>query len=99
MNAAFFHLAFNHIPVIGVPFCFLLLTAGVGRKSRDLIWAGFVALVLVAILTIPAYKSGGRAARLIKDIPGIVRADIHEHAEAADDAFVALEGLGALALV
>ena len=66
-----------------------MLLAGLWRSSRDLVGAGFTGLVLVAILTIPAYKTGGKTARLIHAIPGVMRQNIHEHAEAADDAFTA----------
>ena len=49
MNGAFVHLAFNHVPVLGLPFCLLLLFAAVGTKSRDLLRAACAGLVLVAV--------------------------------------------------
>lgn len=55
-------------------------------------------MVFVALVTIPAFKSGGPAAFAVRGFPGIVRSTIHEHAEAADKGFWALEILGALAL-
>jgi hypothetical protein len=98
MNGAYVHLAVNHIPVVGVPIAFLILLSGMTRKSRDLIQAGFALLVLLALVTVVAFKSGGPAAHTIKDVPGIERSDIHEHAEAADYAFWGNLGLGAFAL-
>lgn len=99
MNGAFVHLALNHIPVLGTPFAFLLLLGGRFRQSEELTRAGLVALVAVAILTIPAFKSGPAAAHVLK----VTNADInwpsvHEHAEAAEFGFWAAEILGVLAL-
>jgi hypothetical protein len=99
MNGAFLHLAVNHIPVVGLPFCFLMLAAAVLRKSRDLLQAGFAAIALVALLTIAVYKTGGPAARIVRDMTGVTREHIHDHAEAADDVFAATEVLGGAALL
>ena len=95
MNGAFVHLAFNHIPVIGIPFGLLLLLAGLLRQSRDLVQAAFVSWVVIALCTVVAFKSGGPAAHTIKGLPGIERSTIHEHAEAADWALRGAVGLAA----
>jgi hypothetical protein len=89
----------NHIPVVAVPIGVLLLLAGLFRQSRDLIQAALVLWVLVALISIPVLKSGGPAAHVIKDLPGIVRATIHEHAEAAEDCFWGMIGLGGFSLI
>jgi uncharacterized membrane protein len=99
MNGPFLHLAVNHIPVVGVPVAFLLLAYGMVRRSADVIRASLWLLVLMAIAALVAWKSGGPAARIVKDIPGIMRPNIHEHAEAADYAFWGALILGGLALV
>ena len=100
MNGAFVHLAVNHVPVVGIPIAFLLLLAGLPMKSRDLVRAGFFLLVLMALVTVVAAKSGGPAARrLMNSVQGIERSSIHEHAEAADFAYGGSLILGILALV
>jgi hypothetical protein len=100
MNGAFVHLAVNHVPVVGVPIAFLLLLAGMTRKSRDIVQAGFALLVLMALVTVVAVKSGGPAAHtLMSTIQGIERSSIHEHAEAADYAVWGNLILGAFALI
>jgi hypothetical protein len=99
MNGAFVHLAVNHIPVVGVPIAFLILAYGMVRKSRDQVQAGLLLLVLMALVTVVAFKSGGPAAGTIRSLPGIERSDIHEHAEAADYAIWGNLILGALAFV
>jgi len=98
MNGAFLHLAVNHIPVVGLPFCFLLLAAAVLRKSRDLLQAGFAAIIVVALLTIAVFYTGGPAAHIVRGMTGVTREHIHDHAEAAEDVFAATEALGGAAL-
>ena len=101
MNGAYLHLVMNHVPVVGMPLSFLLLLAGVVRKSKELTQAGLVALILMGLITIPVFKTGGPAARVLHNTPGatIERGAIHEHAEAADYAFTASAILGVLALI
>ena len=99
MNGAYWHIATNHIPVIAMPFIFFLLLGGLLRKSQDLIQASYVAAIVVALITIFVWKTGGPAARIIRGLPEIQRADIHEHAQAADFGLWAAEIVGALALV
>src|SRR5947207_15901838 len=99
MNGPMLHLAFNHVPVIGVPFCALLLLAGLVRRSRELVSAALVAFVLVALLTIVAYLSGDPAQHVAQGLPGVERDRIEQHSDAADWAFWAVEALGIAALV
>lgn len=99
MNGAYWHIATNHIPVIAMPFIFILLLCGVLRKSQDVIKASYVAAIVVALITIFVWKTGGAAAHVVKDLPGIQRANIHEHAAAADFGFWAAEIVGVLALI
>jgi hypothetical protein len=99
MNGAYWHIATNHIPVIAIPFIFCLLLGGLLRKSQDLIKASYVATIVVALITIFVWKTGGPAAHVIRELPEIQRADIHEHAEAADFGLWAAQILGALSLI
>jgi len=99
MNGAYWHIATNHIPVVAMPFIFFLLLGGLLRKSRDLINASYVAAVVVALITIFVWKTGGAAAHIVRGLPEIQRADIHAHAEAADFGLWAAEIMGALALI
>jgi len=99
MNGAYWHIATNHIPVVAVPFIFFLLLGGLLRKSQDLIKASYGAAIVVALITIFVWKTGGPAARVVRELPEIQRADIHEHAEAADFGLWAAEIVGALALI
>src|SRR4051794_24982589 len=87
MNGAYLHLLINHLPIVAVPFAFGLLLIGYLRKSRDLVQAGFVTLIIVGVLAYPVVKSGGMAAHVLQGTPGITHDRVHEHAEAADFGF------------
>jgi hypothetical protein len=84
MNAAFLHLAVNHVPVVGLPLVFLLLAAAVARRSRELAGAGFVGLALMAVASFAAFKTGGPAHHLLDALPGTPHDVIREHARAAN---------------
>jgi uncharacterized membrane protein len=99
MNGAHLHLMFNHVPVIGLFCCLALLLAGQWRKNPDLVKAGLVALVIVALISIPVYLSGEPAEEIIEELPGISDDLIHAHEDGAIWAFIGLEVLGALALL
>ena len=99
MNGAHLHLMFNHVPVIGLFCCLALLLAGQWRKNPDLVKAGLVALVMVALVSIPVYLSGEPAEEIIEELPGMSHDLIHAHEDGAIWAFIGLEVLGALALL
>ena len=98
MNGAQTHLAFNHLPVIGMPLAALLLAFAMRRKSRELLAASFAAMVLISLGTFVAFKAGGPAAHLIINIPGISRAQIHAHAEAGETLMSGTAVVGGLAV-
>ena len=99
MNYAYWHIATNHLPVVAMPFIFFLLLAGVISKSRDYVKAGYVAAIVVALITIFVWKTGGPAAHMLKNIPEVQGSDIHEHAQAAFFGLWSSEIVGALALI
>ena len=98
MNGAHLHLMINHVPVIGLFCCLGLLLAGQWRKNPELVTAGLVALVLVALISIPVYLSGEPAEEIVEEL-GVSHDLIHAHEDGAIWAFIGLEVLGALALV
>jgi hypothetical protein len=96
MNLAHVHLLLNHLPPLGVLFGFLLLAAGLLRKSGDLVRASLVTFVLVALLAIPTYYTGGPAEKIVEGMPGVSEMAIMDHEESAEASFVAALVLGAL---
>jgi hypothetical protein len=100
-SAANVHLLLNHVPILGTLFCLLGLAYGALRRSDEVTRASLLALVLVALLTVPAYLSGEGAERAVRPLTGIgvstVVMDAHE--AAALPALLAVEGVGVLALL
>jgi uncharacterized membrane protein len=98
MNAAYVHLAVNHVPVLGVIFALALLGAAVLRRNDTLLHAGWVTVLVAAVLAFPVYFSGKDAEDIVKHRPGVTHDAIEEHEEIALVALVAIEALGLLAL-
>ncbi len=99
MNWPHVHLMINHIPVIGVPGAILLLMYSLVRGSEEVKMVSFGLFVLIALMTLAVYFTGGAAAKTVKDLPGVTESSIGRHEEMADLALVLIEALGVLALV
>jgi uncharacterized membrane protein len=105
MNAAHWHLTLNHIPVVGSGFALALLGWAILRGSEELKRVGLVAVVLVAVLTVPAYFTGSPAFVAAMEVLEATPADedplVEKHESAAGIAFTsaALAGVSALAVL
>jgi hypothetical protein len=99
MNGPHWHLLLNHIPVLGTAFSLGLLAFAIWRKSDEVKKAAFGALVIVALLTVPAYLTGEPAEGMVTGLPGVSKTFIEHHEDAATTAFVGVlvVGVGALA--
>jgi len=98
MNWAHVHIAFNHVPVIGVIFATLLLAYGLLKKSHELVTVCFGVFVIIAVLTIPVYLTGEGAEEVVERLPGFSGSVIERHAESALFSLVAILLLGGFAL-
>ena len=98
MNQAHLHLIVNHVPIVGSLFAAVLLGVGILRHNLDLTKAGLVAVLAAGLLCLPAQLTGEGAAAIAQQLPRVSRALIHNHEEAAELGFWALEGAAALAL-
>jgi hypothetical protein len=101
MNGAHLHLAVNHLPVILVPVAIGVLAWAVLRKSTDLTSVGLGLLVIAAVLGGGVFLTGEPAEKVVEDLPGISKAAIEAHEEAAEVAAIVtglagLLGLGGL---
>ena len=99
MNAAHFHLITNHLPVIGAGFVFLVLIIGIWFKNGAIQKTALALFVLVALLSIPVYLSGGSAEDLVETLPGVSHDAIEVHEESAVVTLITVEMLGVLALL
>jgi hypothetical protein len=97
-----FHLAINHLPVLGLPFAAGLLAAGVVLDNGEWRRAGLWTAVLTGISVWIVYYSGGMAADAIEGLAGVSDQDIGRHAVMAwrfalAASFVAVAAAAALA--
>jgi uncharacterized membrane protein len=98
MNAAYVHLTLNHVPILGVVFALPLLGFGLLRRNPTLVRAGWVTLVVVALVAIPVYLSGEGAEEIVEDLPGVSHDAIEAHEEIALFGLIGALTLGVLAL-
>lgn len=98
MNAAHLHLMLNHFPVVGLVFALSLLGWGILRKQDALMKAAFATLVVVALLTVPAFLTGEPAEEIVKGLPGLSHPMVEQHENAAKVALVVTLAAGVVAL-
>ena len=98
MNWAHVHLMINHFPVIGVLGALLVFGYGLVRKSDEVKLLGLGLFVLIALITIAVYLTGGAAESVVKNLPGVTESYIGDHEEIATLALALIELLGAVAL-
>lgn len=102
-NAAQFHLFVNHLPVIGFVGATLALLVAIRMKSIDVKRFVLGLTVVAGLSSLPALWTGEPAEEVIEDLPGVDKALIHEHEEAAEFATIlavitAVVAAGALAV-
>jgi uncharacterized membrane protein len=79
MNAAHFHLMFNHLPLVGFGFTFLLQIIAVIRNNPELKIFSCWFYILVALLCIIPIVTGDGSAEILKTYPGISSDAIEYH--------------------
>jgi hypothetical protein len=95
MNAPQWHLALNHIPVLGAVFGLVLFVFGTVRKSRELSLAALWTWAVISVFGIPVYLTGEPSEMVLMEWPGNLEDAIEHHEGAAQFAFTALLILGA----
>ena len=83
MNGAHLHLLINHVPILGTVFGLALLAFGWWRKSEDIKKAALGTFVIVALGAVATYLTGDPAEDIVKGLPGVSRAAIGRHDDAA----------------
>jgi uncharacterized membrane protein len=79
MNAAHFHLIFNHLPLVGLGFAILLNVLAVFGKNPELKKLSFWLYILIGVLAILPILTGDGAGEIIKTYPGISNDMIENH--------------------
>jgi drug/metabolite transporter (DMT)-like permease len=98
MSAVQLHLLVNHVPVLGSLAGVLLVLAGMLWRSEAVKRAGMAALVVAALGSVVASRSGEGAEHTARELAGVSRRQIHEHEELAEKANWVLLGAGVVAL-
>ena len=89
-SAPHWHLLLNHFPSIGTVIALGLLLGSFYLKSADLTRASLVLFVILGLLAIPTYISGGAARGAIEGTANISSDLISAHQDAATLAFISL---------
>ena len=96
-NGAQIHMLVNHLPVIGFLGVVLGLLATLFLRSTDVKRFVLAATTVVGLSAIAPFLTGEPAEEVIEDLPGVQKALIHEHEEAAETATVLAVATGVLA--
>jgi hypothetical protein len=84
----------NHFPVIGILLSILLFLYGLARRSEEIKKVSLGVFVLLALITVPVYFTGGAAEKVVKNLPGVTEDFIGRHEEMAGLSLVLIEALG-----
>ncbi len=84
MNDAHIHLVVNHFPIIGVIFGLGILIAGMFLNSNTTKNVAYVLFIVSAIFAFVSDKTGGGAAKMVKELPNLdLNETIKTHAQLA----------------
>lgn len=100
MNTAHWHLALNHVPVVGTVIGTLILTAGLVLKNNASVKrTGLGVLILSTLFAIPVYLTGEGAEEIVEKMPGVTENFIEKHEDLGKVFFILLGILGVLSLI
>lgn len=83
MDLLHLHLMLVHFPVVGPIFITGLYLAAMWQRSKELLIAGVLLSVFVAIISVFSYISGEEGEDIAEKIPGTSEILIEEHEEMA----------------
>jgi hypothetical protein len=96
-SAPHWHLVLNHLPSVGTLVAVCLLAGARYTASRDLTRASLLLFVVLALMGIPAFITGGAAGSAIQGAPDVSEAAVSAHQDAALLALATLLATGWLA--
>ena len=99
MNTTHLHLLLNHFPIIGTMIGSGILLWGIIKKQNNIKSVAAAVLTIMAILAIPVYLTGEPAQESVEKLPGVSKAIIELHEEAATLAIwlMGITGLASMA--
>jgi len=81
MNPTHWHLALNHVPVVGFAGLSILLFVAWFRRSRELTLVTLVLLLPVAFSALPVFLTGDSAKHMVQGLPAVSDRLEEEHEE------------------
>ena len=96
-SVSHWHLVLNHLPSVGTLVAVCLLAGARYAGSRELTRASLLLFVVLALVAIPTFITGGAAGVAIRDTPGIPEGVVSAHQDSALLALAALLVTGWLA--
>ncbi|MBX3032959.1 MAG: hypothetical protein KF865_03475 [Bdellovibrionaceae bacterium] len=96
MNLAHVHLILNHVPLMTMPVALIFLLYGLWKPNTDMKRFALFILVLTAASALPVYFTGEPAEKIVKHWPGVAKALIEDHEEAAEISLIITMLAGAL---
>lgn len=99
MNPTHWHLAFNHVPVVGFAGLSILLFVAWFRRSRELTLVALVLLLPVAFSSLPVFLTGDSAKHTVQGLPAVSDRLGEEHEEISRLALAAALASAAASLV
>ena len=97
-NAAHWHLVLNHAPVFGSLAALLLLAWAFVKNTDESKRIALTAVILVALVSIPAFLTGEPSEQMLKGLPGISKRWMSNHETMANYAFRVAMVAGILAM-
>lgn len=98
MNAAHFHLMFNHLSIIGLGFAILLNVIAIFWKSPEIKKYSFGFYIFIGLLSVLAILTGDGAGEIVKTYPGISNDTIEQHETWGYIFFYGLMAIGVLSI-
>ncbi|MEQ3663118.1 MULTISPECIES: hypothetical protein [Flavobacteriaceae] len=99
MNDAHFHLAVNHLPIVGVLIGFLVLLVGFIMKKPQIKNTALGIFIFSAVTAVVAFLTGEGAEEIVENLPGISETLIHKHEEYAELFFTMMLILGGVSII
>jgi hypothetical protein len=91
------HLLLNHFPTVAFSLGVGLYLVAIFRRSEEMIKAGLIIFLVIALLSLPVYMSGRSAQDALAGVSDVSEVRIDQHEDAALLALVFMEITGALA--
>lgn len=98
-NEAHYHIAVNHLPVVGFMGALVLAIVGLFVRDRMLHLTAWMFTLVSAIFGVLAYLSGGEAEEMMEDAAGVSGAYLSAHERWGEWTFYACLGVIAVSII